>query len=816
MRSVRSLTVPKLVRRRWRWLVAAALLVALGLLLRGGWFSPEDPSGLLRTRFASTRVLDRHGQSFRAIKGAAETRARWVNLHDIAPVLVAATLAAEDRRFFDHPGVDPLAVARAIWGNLRAGRVTSGASTLTQQIVKWLQPRSRRLGPKLVEAVVALNLEARHDKTEILQWYLNYAPYGGLLRGCEEAAQTLFGKPARDLTLAEAAYLAVLPRSPTRLDPLRDAKAAIPMQIRLLKHMAALGLADRAAVDAALDQPVHLAWTPKSQPIPHLSEWLLAQTNAWLSLRPVAVLTSLDGAVQQDLQQLVKTHISRLRDRHVGNGAVVVLDTQSRELIALIGSADYSDLMHLGANNGATALRQPGSTIKAFAYATAFERGLGPSTVLPDLPASFDTPQGPWTPGNYGGHFYGPMRARLALANSLNLASVQLLARIGTEALRDKLAQLGFVGLAQAASHYGLGLTLGDGEVTLVELTNGFATLADSGVHKPLRVIQSVQWSDGAVTTLPEEATRAVFTPQSAWLVGDILRDPRARALAFGRDGPLELPFACMAKTGTSKGFRDNWAVGATPKWTVGVWVGNFDGSPMDGVSGITGAAPLLRDVLLRLVGDSDSPEFEQPQGLESVRICALSGGLAGPHCPQLVDEWRQDHEIIEDCRWHQAIAIDPRNGLRAGPGCVGSQVQEKIFALLPDPYRAWALQHLPQPPLQGSPNCPLASPLPALSEGVRIVTPHHHAIFFRDSQLDVDAQQIALLAHGQEDGELLQWFCDSLPLGTVRSGQALLWPVELGAHHLKVKGLRGTEDWVDIEVRAGNRHDPAQPTGAD
>lgn len=778
-------------------------LLVLGLawcLLRGGWLAPQDPGALLRQRYGSTRLLDRRGQPLRSFTGALHTRTRLLPLGELSPHLIAATLAAEDRRFWRHPGVDPLAIARAALGNVRDGRVTSGASTLTQQLVKLMQPRPRTLRFKAVEALVAMHVDARFTKAQILAWYLDFAPYGGLLRGCEQAAQTLFGKPARDLTLAEAAYLAVLPRSPTRLDPLRGSQRAVPAQRALLAQMLDNHLISEADWQIAIDQPIRIASTAGTVPAAHFADWVAEQLGPLLVQRPVAVRTTLDADLQGDLQPIVARHVERLRGKRVGNAAVIVLDNATREVRAMVGSAGYGDLTHLGANNGATALRQPGSTMKAFTFATAFDLGFSPATVLPDLEASFDTPQGPWTPRNYGGGFAGPVRARLALANSVNVASVQMLARIGVPALRDRLARLGFASLASHAEHYGLGLTLGDGEVTLLELANAYATLARGGMHAPMTWLQEVQLADGTAVTLPREAEARVFSQQAAWLAMDVLADPQARELAFGRHGVLELPFPAFAKTGTSKGFRDNWAVAGTPRWTVAVWVGNFDGTAMAGVSGVTGAGPLVHDVLLRVVGDEAPQPFARPAGLREAPICALSGGLATQACPQAIHEWFQEATVVSPCAWHVPVALDRRNGLRAGPDCPQGQVTSSVFAVLPAPYTAWARAHLPAPPIGYSPLCPAGTPVQ--SARIHIDSPRDGSVFVRDSLLPDDVQSISLLAQGADPADLLRWQVDGVTLATVRSGERALWPVRKGRHRLTVRALRGGEAHVDVEVR--------------
>lgn len=794
-----------LLGTRWRLrlgallLVDAVLLATAWLLLRGGWLAPDDPNALLRARFASTRLLDRHGQPLREWTGDLHTRARPVPLAAISPHLVAATLTLEDRRFYSHLGVDSLAIARATWTNLRRGRVVSGASTLTQQLVKQMQPRPRTLFGKAHEALVALHLEARFDKHQILHWYLTHAPYGGLVRGAEQAAQRYLGKPARDLTVAEAAWLAVLPRAPGRLDPLRFPGRALPAQRALLHEMAARGQVDGPQLATALAQPIRLAVrVPASDPL-HFADFAWQALAPLLTVRPVAVQTTLDAGLQRDLQAMVTRHVAGLRARDVDQAAVVVLDAAG-EVRAMVGSAGAAAL---GANNGATARRQPGSTLKAFTYALAFDSGTTAATLLPDVAAAFDTDEGVWTPQNYGEKMAGPLRARLALAGSVNLAAVRLLERVGVERLRSVLAALGFHSLARGAAHYGLALTLGDGEVTLLELTNAYAAFARGGLYSQVLWLQAIALDDGTTLTVGRPETRRVFSEAAAFLVADVLADPRARRHAFGRGGALELPFAAAVKTGTSKGFRDNWAVGWTGRWTVGVWVGNFDGRPMRGVSGVTGAGPLWRDVMLRVAGGDPDRGFMAPAGLARTEICPLSGALHGPHCPQATQEWFAEGTRPQTCAVHQAVAIDRRNGLRAGSGCPQEMVRTVVATVLPPEFAEWSRQHAAgdgSVPDAFSPLCPGGATVGAPAM-LRIVEPRHGATYRRDSRLADAAQALPLRATGGGSARV-RWFVDGREVGQEVAGHTVFWPLRAGRHRVEAEA-GGAHTGVAFEVES-------------
>ncbi|MSQ83295.1 MAG: penicillin-binding protein 1C [Myxococcales bacterium] len=798
--------------RRWqpgRWLAGCCAVVLAGWwLLRAGLLGPSDPRAELLQRFAVTRIVDRDGRTLQALTQEHHARHRPVALAAVSPHLVNATLVAEDRWFFSHVGVNPLAIARATLQNASHLRVISGASTLTQQVCKWVQPRPRTWWTKISEAGEALSLEGRLSKPEILELYLEFAPYGGLHRGVEQAAQAWLGKTAAALTLAESAWLAVLPRSPARLDPGRNTQTALPSQKRLLRKMRELNLCDDAQLAVALAQPIALAPDPSRLRAPHLADLVQAKLQQPLHDLPIAIHTTIDGALQRDVQALTHAHLDRLRSRGVGNGAVVVLDNGSGQVLALVGSLDYGDVVHQGANNGALARRQPGSTIKAFTYARAFEADYSPTTVLADLPAQYHTPHGTWTPGNYGGRYLGPVRARLALGSSLNLPAVQLADKIGTSALLADLHAVGLATLTRSAAHYGLGLTLGDGEVSLLDLTAAFSTFARGGVFVPAIVVTTVQQRCGDVVQLPVARSHRVYSPQSAWQVLDILSDPAAREPAFGRDSVLEFPFAVAAKTGTSKGFRDNWALASTTRYTVGVWVGNFDGSPMREVSGITGAAPLVRDIVWRLHGSQAVAPFVRPDGLHRQQLCALSGLAVTALCPQPISELLRPAQVPAACDWHR----------RGDPAAVVLE--------LPPQYRRWGGQtpqiaaqmphHDHQSMVEATPAVrPPATVQPSAT--LRIVQPLDGARLVLDPRLPAQQQQVGLRARLADARLRLRWTVDRLPVGDLALPEAaVLWPLTPGEHVVRAQAIDDSGRTVAADrivvVVQGPRLAPPQP----
>ena len=574
---------------------------------------------------ADRLVLASGGELLAELAGSARRAGPWLSPGEIPEVVKAAALAAEDRRFYYHPGVDPLAVLRAAWVDLRAGRVVTGASTITMQLARLQRPGPRGWGRKLAEAWQALWLEWRLSKEEILCQYLNRAPFGGPLVGLGAASRELLGKDPSRLAPQEAALLLALPQDPARLlrpsqrGRLRARRDAI---LRAMHRAGALGA---AALARALAAPVDIRRLPRA-PVeaPHFLRALAARLPA---LAPARVRTYLDAGLQRRVQALVRSLCRGRREQGLRQAAVLVLDNRRGGVLAWVGSADFRDPVS-GQVDGVLARRQPGSSLKPFIYALALERGYTLADRLEDEPLTLAVQGGAFRPVDYDGRHRGAVSLRVALASSLNLPALRLTAALTPAAVLERLRELGFR-LPRKADFYGLGLALGDGEVSLLELTRAYSALARGGVLKPVRFWQGQEQGE----------ERRVFSPAAARLVADVLSDDRARSLGFGRHGILELPFPAAVKTGTSQQHRDNWCVGFTRDYTVGVWVGNFEGRPMAGISGVTGAGPLWRQVMLLLHRDQPGKLGPWPPGMVRMMICSQSGRPAGPLCPSAREE---------------------------------------------------------------------------------------------------------------------------------------------------------------------------------
>jgi penicillin-binding protein 1C len=627
--------------RRKRILIPGTALAAALF----GWFLLPLffplPASLTDNPAASPVLLDRHGRPLHHLVLPDFTRSSPVTLDEVPADLVACTLAAEDKRFRSHGGIDLLATARAAKDALLHRRTVSGASTITQQLVKLSSPPApRSLRTKLREALLARHLEMEWSKDEILTAYLNRLPYGNHRIGPAEAARFYFQKPLADLSLGESALLAGLPQAPSRLNPIKHPARALTRRGIVLDRLAANY--DASRISAARAETLNLRPLPEKPLAPWLPTSFDGSTTTQLSL---------DAGLQQDVEAIVREELDKLSSSNLQHAAVVVLDNETREILALVSSGDWRD-PNGGQINGALVPRSPGSALKPFTWLLAFEKGgLHPGSIVSDIPTRFRTQEGLDAPENYDRTFRGPVTAREALACSLNVPAMRALNDLGgPRPLHQLLLELGLDSIGPDPAPYGLGLTLGNAPVRLLDLANAYATLAEGGVHREVRLwMGDGRWEMGdgnpktkasaAPTSAISNLTSTICHLPSAFLIADILADPIARAPSFGRRGPLELPFPCAAKTGTSSDFRDNWCLGFTAKFTVGVWAGNFDNSPMKGLSGVAGAGPVFHRTMLRLHRDVEPQWLERPAGLVEVALDPLTGKKVGDGGWQIADE---------------------------------------------------------------------------------------------------------------------------------------------------------------------------------
>jgi penicillin-binding protein 1C len=745
--------------KRWLWRVGSCLVLVFLL-----WLLPwvvRLPEGLSGPLPESPVITDRHGVPMARLVLPTFQRASPVGLEEVPADLVACTLAAEDKRFWKHGGVDVLATVRAAWDMLRTREVVSGASTVTQQLIKISSPSvERTVGRKFYESLAAIQLERRWTKREILTAYLNRLDYGNRSIGVAEAARFYFQKPLGDLSLSECALLAGLPQGPSMLNPLKHPQRAMKRRKVVLERAEAAGWIDAERVKRALSEPMGLHPLRTRE----IAPWL---KNVSLPDGAVGrVRSTLDAALQKDVEAIVREEVNRLRHANLRHAAVVVLDNRTAEILALVSSADWSDPRG-GQINGAFAPRSPGSALKPFTYLLALGQGQRSSvSLLADVPSPFRTPQGVDLPQNYDRAYRGPVMLRDALACSLNVPALRELNRLGgPRELHRLLTCWGLDTLGEDPEAHGLGLTLGNAPVRLIELVGAYATLARGGIH----LVPGLFATGDAVANNSGDVSR-----EDCLVIADILADATARAPAFPPGGPLDLPFPCAVKTGTSSDFRDNWCVGFTRDFTVGVWAGNFENQPMKEISGVAGAAPIFQRVMLRLHKNHKPSWWERPEDWVEVKVDPRNG-------KQLADERGNPRRV-----WLPKTHVPPV--------AAASDYDEEGRALLDETFAGWfeSPHNFRRGELALHERAPAVVPL-------RILRPAEGTEFLLDPEMPSSA---ALLHPLTDPAGVVRWSSETLRVEDGPTGQVIhLAP---GTHTLHALDTRsGKTRQIAIRVRS-------------
>lgn len=783
---------------RWgRRLVLAVGVSALPVLVTGAavWISPRPE--LLDEHGYSTLYVDRNDRLLRMTLAPDDRYRVFVPLERIAPVMVEATLLQEDRHFFRHPGFNPWALLRGAWKSWGPGGGRSGGSTLTMQLARLrFGLRTRTAWGKVVQVARALQIERHYDKRDILEAYLNLAPYGGNIEGIEAAARILCRRPAARLTLVQALTLVQMPRRPTRgRDPEAWAAYLAAGRSDLFARWIARHPADEAA-RPELALPIRLH-TPADLPFraPHFVDALAGAQRTRIGPEAGSeVPTTLDLGLQTLVEQRVRAFVGRERGRGVTNAAVLVVDARSVEAVAWVGSASFFDTAIHGQVNGVDAPRSPGSALKPFVYGLAADRGMiHPRTLLDDAPAAF----GDFNPENFDRTFLGPMIAQDALVHSRNLPAVSLASRMGGDALHGLLAAAR-VRRLESAAHHGLSLVLGGVEVTLRELVSLYAMLARGGMWMPVRTRRDA----------PEMPAVRLLGPEAAWMTVAMLRaNPRPGRgydeASAGREA--EVAF----KTGTSAGYRDAWSVGIFGPWVLGVWVGNFDGRPNRAFVGREVATPLMFDLVdalrAREPGAPEAVPVLPPSELALARVpvCPVTGRMPGPACPCAVETWFvPGRTSIEPCVLHRSVPVVSATGMRACEATTGP-TREETFEFWPSDAlalfaRAGISRRTPPP---WSPEC-IADSAGIAGMAPRILSPRTGSTYRLRVGM-VSGNDLPLKAVVEAGVEVVHWFVDGTYLGARAPGAIVTWPLSPGRHTVRVVDDRGRSAVRSFRVAA-------------
>ncbi|MGC1375514.1 MAG: transglycosylase domain-containing protein [Anaerolineales bacterium] len=718
-------------------LIIAAIIAVIGYYSIASTLPSVDDLRQRSSQFETTRILDRNGGPLYEILDPNAGRRTYVKLSEISPALVAATIATEDKDFYSHPGFDPAAILRAFVENYTTEGNGGGASTITQQLARALllspeERAERTYTRKAREIILAAEITRTYSKDDILELYLNEIYYGNLAYGIEAASETYFKTTAANLTVAQASFLAGLPQSPAVYDIYNNRQATLDRHLEVLGLMAQLSQERNCITVSNSPDPVCLTVDDALKAVdeiknynfptpdvnmryPQWVQFVRGQLEAQYDPQTIyrsgfVVYTSLDPALQDTAQQIVTDQVATLADKNASDGALVAIRPSTGEILAMVGSADFNNAAIHGQVNMATSqTRQPGSSIKPFTYTAAFEKGWTPATLIWDVPSEFP-PSGdpndtrdPYVPVNYDGRFHGPVTVRTAIANSYNIPAVKTLQFVGIyddpttpakEGLISMMQRLGFTSLTR--NDYGLSLTLGGGDVSLLEMTGGYAVFANGGKRiPPVAILKITDHTGNVVYEYKVPAGEQVIRAEHAYLMTSILSDTVARQPMFGLHPVIDLPFPAAAKTGTTNDFRDNWTMGYTTDLTVGVWVGNADYTPMQNTTGLTGAAPIwaafMQAATQRLSNGNPTP-FVRPPGIVDAVICSVSGTLPSKWCPDQRGEiFASDQPPLPASQdlWNKA-SIDTWTGLLASDACKDF-VDEKMTMNVSDLFaRQW------------------------------------------------------------------------------------------------------------------------------
>jgi len=673
----------------------------------------------------SIRITDRNGQLLYEVLPEEGGRHTVVPLSAIPLALQQATIATEDKSFYENQGVDLRGILRAFWINLQGGETIAGGSTITQQVARNLilsadERTKRSIRRKLRESFLAWQISRKLTKDEVLALYLNQIYYGGLAYGVEAAAQTFFNKTVSELDLAESALIAGLPQAPVLYNPYTNLDKAKKRQAVVLQLMQSQGYISTEQAALAEREPLVFASTPYPIEAPHFVLMVADQVEQWQAesqienINGLVVRTTLNLDWQHQAERIVRRQLDTLHqqgeqhagvnDHNVNSAALVALDPHQGDILAMVGSLDYFDASIGGAINMALSGRQPGSAIKPIIYATtlnpkqAHVKGLPwtAATMILDVETTFLTYDGKaYTPVNYDGLQHGPVLVRQALASSLNIPAVKALNTVGLDAVFKMANELGINSLGDPRQ-YDLSLALGGGAVSLVELTSAFAVFSNGGYRITPNAILEIRDASGNLLFSPSantvEQKPRVLDERVAWLISDILSDNNARIMGFGLNSILRLDRPAAVKTGTTSNFHDNWTVGYTPELVVGVWAGNTNYEAMRDITGLTGAAPIWAQFMRKVLSDRPKLQFQRPSGLVNVDVCAISGLLPTEDCPYHRQEWFiPGTEPVKSDTLYRRVWIDRATGFLAGEQTPLEQRFSQIVLDLPPEAQAWA-----------------------------------------------------------------------------------------------------------------------------
>lgn len=783
----------------------------------------------------SVRITDRNGRLLYELIPTEGGRNTVLSMDNLPQCLKDATIAVEDKNFYTNPGIDATGIARALWINIKGGETIAGGSTITQQVSRNLllsqdERTQRTLRRKLREAILAWQMTRKFSKDEILALYLNQINYGGMAYGVEAASQTYFGKSASDLLLPECALIAGLPQAPGVYNPFTNPELAKERQIIVLGLMEKQGHITHEERVSAESTPLSYNPTPYPIEAPHFIWIIKDQIDSLIAEeilsadQSLVVRTTLDLDAQHLAEEIVKRRIEGFQDeatalsQNVNNAALIALDPQSGEILALVGSVDFFDESIHGALDMAISPRQTGSAFKPFIYALALDpnrpMGWTPATPIFDVSTTFTIRDGtPYTPINYDESEHGPVSVRTALGSSLNIPAVKTLQAVGIQDTIQLAHQLGITSLSEAG-RYDLSLALGGGQISLLELSTAYTALANNGYFRGNTSILDIHDADGHLLLTPEQnPPRQILDPRVAWLISDILSDDSARAIGFGPNSTLKLDRTTAVKTGTTTNFHDNWTIGYTPDLLVGVWVGNSGYEAMHNVTGLTGAAPIWHEVMRGLLQGRPDQPFERPDGLAQVEVCDLSGLLPTPACQRTRMEWFiTGTEPTQTDSTYQQVWVDTLTNSLANDATPAERRRSINVLNLPVEVQAWAreqglslLADYSQTALDSGgmpPQLREQAPESTNENQLVLLSPPSNTTYRIDPNFDIALQQLQIEVAVGSGISQVTIFVDGTTLTTVSSPPyQAWWTLSAGEHRFWAEGVSTTGETVKSHV---------------
>ncbi|MBN1797809.1 MAG: transglycosylase domain-containing protein [Spirochaetales bacterium] len=712
----------------------------------------------------SLHILDRNGTVMQILALETGERREYIPLTDIPPLLVDVFIKAEDARFYSHGGYDIFALLRALDQNVRQGEIVSGASTITMQLARLISPHGYGYAGKVQEIWNALFIEARMNKDAILELWLNSIPFGYKAIGVASASKIFFGVPLNRLSPAEFVLLALIPRSPVKYSPFTGGEDVIRAASNLAERIGLPITAQeiKIALEKARIYRKQFSWPFYA---PHFVNFVAERVTSAERAAGRPIRTSLDLDLTIALEAALAAKIESAYTHRIHNGAGIILDNATGEILAYVGSQGYFDSDFGGQIDGIHIRNQPGSTLKPYLYALALTKGFTAASVLPDIPSYFGGEE-VYIPLNFNERFNGPVRLRVALASSLNIPAVYLLERLGVKNFTDTLIDVGFDSIKDQTSVVGIGLALGNAEVSLYELTKAFALFPRAGKLLPVTWRRQTNfdqhnWIKG----------KQVYDPITAGIIRDILSDKTSRVMGFGPYNILNTDFPAIFKTGTSNQFNNIWAIGATPRYTMGVWMGNFSGETVIGAPGSSLPAQVVVQILKELSDPDDNfPNIENAQQIE---ICTLSGGKATPLCPSVMLEYFPPGVQPEPCTYH-------------------IQINGQIVINYPPEYQIWAaesgysFENIPQN---------------QAAESLHIVHPGNGAVFFFDPSISPEEQAVSIEVIDVGSFHPINLFLNGNLISTGTSPLKCNVPLVQGLYTVYAEGVNAS-DQIQFEVR--------------